>query len=191
MTFTGILVLSVGLSMDAMAVAAARGLAASRLRVGHAVRVGLCFGAFQAVMPLIGYAIGDELGAYVEAWDHFIAFGLLSALGLKMLHEARTAGEEDLGHDDAALFSPRTLVVLGIATSVDALAAGLTFPILHAPLVKTLITIFFTTALLSGAGLYLGRRFGALLGKRLDVFGGLMLIALGTKILVEHLQQHG
>jgi putative Mn2+ efflux pump MntP len=140
-------------------------------------------------MPLLGFIIGARFGRYVAAWDHFIAFGLLTALGLKMLHEARNAGEDEIGHDDDALFSARTLVVLGIATSIDAFVVGVTLPMLNAPLVLSLVTIGVTTALLSALGLYLGRRFGAMLGKRLDAFGGLVLIALGTKILVEHLSQ--
>lgn len=188
MPFLAILALSVGLAMDATAVAAARGLAATRLRPRHALEVGLCFGGFQAVMPLIGYAVGARFGRYVAAWDHFIAFGLLCALGLKMLNDARSAGEETLTHDDGALFSLRTLLLLGVATSIDALAVGVTLPMLNAPLALTIVTIFVTTAALSALGLYLGRHFGAMLGKRLDVFGGLVLIGLGTKILFEHLR---
>lgn len=188
MRFTAILTLAVGLAMDATAVAAARGLAAKDLRPRHAIEVGLCFGGFQAAMPLLGWLIGARVGHLVAAWDHYIAFALLSGLGVKMLYDARDAGEEALEHDDRVLFSAKALAVLGLATSIDAFAVGLTLPMLGAPLVLSLVTIGVTTALLSALGLYLGRRFGALLGKRLDVFGGLVLIGLGTKILIEHLR---
>lgn len=184
-----LLTLAVALAMDATAVAAARGLAARRLRTRHVLEVAVCFGGFQALMPLLGYVVGDRFGHHVAAWDHYVAFVLLGGLGLKMLHEARGAGEDAdaLPHDDAVLFAPRTLVLLGIATSVDAFAAGLTLPMLGVPLVTSIATIGATTALLSALGLHLGRRFGRMVGPRLDAFGGVVLIGLGTKILIEHL----
>lgn len=143
-------------------------------------------------MPLAGWKLGKKLGPLVQAWDHWIAFALLGAIGGKMLWEAyaeadepSTATTEDSGEQ---AFRIKVLFVLAVATSIDAFAAGITLPILGAPLVLSLATIGVTTAILSTLGLFAGRRFGALLGKRLDVVGGLVLIALGTKILVEHLR---
>jgi manganese efflux pump family protein len=180
---TGILLLAVGLAMDATAVAAARGLAVPRIRLRHVVLVATLFGGFQALMPLLGWLLGRRVGPFVEAWDHWIAFGLLVAIGGKMLWEAR----EDKPPPEGELFAWRAMILLAIATSVDALAAGFTLPMLDAPIAVTLATIGVTTALLSVAGLYAGRRLGSKLGKRLDVLGGLVLIGLGTKTLVEHL----
>jgi putative Mn2+ efflux pump MntP len=185
-TFGAILLLSVGLAMDATAVSAARGIAAPRVRARHVLLVASLFGGFQALMPLLGYLLGRQLGPYVERFDHWIAFVLLAGIGAKMLYEARTADGEE-GPNQSDVFRLHVLLVLALATSIDALAAGITLPMLGAPLGLSLVTIGVTTALLSGAGLLVGRRFGASLGKRLDVAGGLVLIGLGTKTLIEHL----
>jgi len=186
--FPSIFVLALGLSMDAMAVAAARGLATPHVRGRHVAQIALFFGGFQALMPLLGWMIGASLGEHVRAWDHWIAFVLLCAIGLKMLWDARPGApepDEEAAPSDA--FAPRVLLVLAIATSIDALAAGVTLPMLEAPMLLSLVTIGLTTAVLSAVGLLVGRRFGAMLGKRLDVIGGLALMGLGTKILIEHL----
>jgi len=184
-----ILTLSVGLAMDATAVSAARGCAARSVHTRDVLRVALFFGGFQALMPGIGWCLGASLGSQVSAWDHWIAFGLLGAIGGKMLWEARGDGkpaspEAGSGID---LFATRVLLVLAVATSIDALAAGITLPMLDAPLLFSLAAIGVITAALSAVGVLVGRRFGDVLGRRLDVFGGLVLIALGTKILLEHL----
>jgi putative Mn2+ efflux pump MntP len=186
MGFGAIFLLSVGLAMDATAVAAARGLSARRILPRHVLLVALLFGGFQAFMPLLGWLVGSHLGPVVERFDHWIAFVLLGGIGAKMLHDAY-AGEADEAPRPEDLFRLGILLVLALATSIDALAVGVTLPILGAPLLLSLITIGVTTALLSGAGLLLGRRFGAKLGKRLDIAGGLVLIGLGTKILIQHL----
>jgi manganese efflux pump family protein len=187
MSFGAILLLSLGLAMDATAVSAARGLAVSRILPRHVALVALFFGGSQALMPWLGWIVGSQFGVAVEAWDHWIAFALLAAIGGKMLWDARTAEEdaEDVGEGDPFGFA--VMFALAIATSIDALAVGITLPMLDAPLLLSLATIGVTTALASVTGLFAGRHFGALLGKRLDVFGGLLLIGLGTKILIEHL----
>ena len=191
MTFTGLLLLAFGLAMDATAVAAARGMTVPVIRMRHVLLVAGLFGGFQALMPLIGWLIGAELGPYVQAWDHWIAFVLLAAIGGKMLWEARGQVDEQAELPAATrktdTFALKVMVVLAIATSIDALAVGFTLPMLGAELAPALVTIGVTTALLSVAGLYAGRKLGALLGKRLDVIGGLVLIGMGTKILIEHL----
>jgi putative Mn2+ efflux pump MntP len=149
--------------------------------------VAIFFGGFQALMPLLGWIAGSQIGPWVEAWDHWIAFVLLGAIGGKMLWEARSTKRADPPSDDD-LFGIKVLFVLGVATSIDALAAGITLPMLNAPLALSLVTIGTTTAFLSALGLFAGRRFGAALGGRLEVAGGIVLIGLGAKILVQHLR---
>lgn len=187
-SFGAILFLSLGLAMDATAVSTARGLAVPKILPKHVVLVALFFGGFQALMPLVGWLLGSRVGPLVQAWDHWIAFTLLGAMGAKVLWEARRgAAECEEGTRGADLFGFKVMLLLAIATSVDALAAGFTLPILNAPFLLSLVTIGLTTALLSALGLFVGRHFGALLGRRLDVVGGLVLVGLGTKILIEHL----
>jgi putative Mn2+ efflux pump MntP len=186
--FGEILLLAVGLAMDATAVAAARGLAVPVVRPRHMALVALFFGGAQALMPLLGWLVGARVGPLVQAWDHWIVFVLLSALGGKMVYEALAGDDDDDGESaEADPFALRVMLVLAVATSIDALAVGFTLPMMDAPLVLSLLTIGVTTALLSVVGLLVGRRFGALLGPRLDLAGGLVLILLGAKVLVEHL----
>jgi putative Mn2+ efflux pump MntP len=182
-----VLALSVGLAMDAMAVSAARGLAAPRLRARHFVTVAGFFGGFQAAMPLGGWLLGKEVGPYVAAWAHWIAFALLAGIGLKMLLEARKGESLPEGATERELFGVRVMLVLAVATSIDAFAAGLTLPLIDAPPALSLASIGITTGALSALGLWAGRRFGALFGRRLDAFGGLVLVGLGVKILLERL----
>lgn len=186
MGFGSILVLALGLAMDATAVCAARGCAAPRIRARHVLLVALFFGGFQALMPLLGWLLGHGVGPLVQAWDHWIAFVLLAAIGGKMLWEARSADKAE-PEANANLFGLRVLLLLAIATSIDALAVGFTLPMLNAPLGLSLVTIGVTTAITSAAALCVGRRFGDALGNRPDLVGGVVLIGLGTKILIEHL----
>jgi putative Mn2+ efflux pump MntP len=187
MSFGGIFLLAVGLSMDAMAVAATRGLALQRIRVRHVALVAGFFGGFQALMPLLGYLLGNRLGPAIEAWDHWVVFALLGGIGAKMLWEAlHHDGTEPVASETDA-FDLRVLLALAIATSIDALAAGFALPLLGAPLVLSIAVIGITTAVLSGVGLFAGQRFGATLGRRLDVLGGLTLLGLGAKTLIQHL----
>ena len=185
MSFASILLLAIGLAMDATAVAAARGLAAPQAPWSDALRLALLFGAFQAGMPLLGWMAGARIGPWIAAWDHWIAFALLAGIGGKMLWEAFRGDEE--ASPEGGSFRLRALLLLAVATSIDALAVGVTLPLLRAPLPLTIATIGVTTALLSLAGVYAGRRFGARLGRHLDAFGGLVLIGIGARILVQHL----
>jgi manganese efflux pump family protein len=187
MNFGSILLLAFGLSMDAAAVSAARGLAVPKILPRHVFSVALFFGGFQALMPLLGWLIGKQLGDLVQAWDHWLAFGLLGGIGGKMLWEAFSASDEREEAKAADPFALRLMLVLAVATSIDALAVGVTLPVLRAPVLLSVVTIGVTTALLSILGLFAGRRFGELLGRRLDIAGGLVLIGLGVKILIEHL----
>ena len=183
MSFGQILLIAVGLAMDATAVAAARGFAANEVRGLEVVSMALLFGLAQALMPTLGWALGASAGPWVSAIDHWIAFGVLGALGVKMLREAAHF-EEQTPSRGVGL---RVMLGLALATSIDALAVGLTLPLLNAPFALSIVTIGVVTTLLSALGGVLGRRFGSLLGKRLDVFGGLVLILIGCKILIEHL----
>lgn len=186
MGLPSIVMLAVGLAMDAAAVSAAKGLALPAIRARHAVLVALFFGGFQALMPLLGWLIGTRVGPLVEQWAHWIAFTLLCAIGGKMLWEARAADGDSAAGTSATTdpMAPGGMLVLAVATSVDALAVGVTLPMLNAPLVLSVLIIGVTTALLSIAGLFAGRKFGALLGRRLDAVGGLVLVGLGVKILL-------
>ena len=186
MTFGSILLLAVGLAMDATAVAAARGMAVSRVRVKHALLVAGFFGGFQALMPLLGWLFGARLEAVLGRWDHWLAAALLAGVGGKMLWEARHADGERVVPGDEEVFGLKVMLALAVATSIDAWAVGITLPILGAPLVPSLVVIGITTAVLSVLGLILGRRFGAALGKRLDVLGGLVLVGMAVKLVLEH-----
>lgn len=188
MSLTSIVVLAFGLSMDAMAVAAARGFALREVRVRHVALIAGFFGGFQALMPLLGWLVGSSVGSAIGAWDHWLIFAILGGIGAKMIWEALKAGEPGAaGQSESRGFDLRTLLVLAIATSIDALAAGFTLPLLNAPLLLSLATIGFTTAALSALGLLMGHRFGTALGSRMDALGGLVLLGLALKTLFEHL----
>jgi len=190
-SFGAILTLAIGLAMDATAVAAARGLAARSVRFRHALLIALFFGGSQALMPLLGWGIGGLVGDRVAAWDHWIAFVLLGGIGAKMLWEARPQEDAASAPDRGDPFGLRLLALLAFATSIDAFAVGITLPMLHAPLALSLATIGLVTAVLSGAAVFVGRRFGARFGRRLDAIGGVVLVGLGVKILIEHLRGGG
>jgi putative Mn2+ efflux pump MntP len=182
-----ILLLAFGLSMDATAVAAARGLAVRQIRLKHVALVAAFFGGFQGLMPLLGWLVGAQVGRAIEAFDHWIVFLVLGGIGAKMLWDARQSDEAEPEISEQEAFRPRVLLMLAIATSIDALAAGFTLQIMRAPLLESALSIGVTTAVLSALGLFLGHRLGSALGKRLDVLGGVVLIALGAKTLFEHL----
>ena len=187
MQFGAILAISVGLAMDATAVSAARGMAVPRVRPRHALLVALFFGGFQALMPVLGWLVGSRIGPLVEAWDHWIAFVLLGAIVAKMLWESLDAKTAETPRSERELFGFKVMLLLAIATSIDALAVGITLPMLDAPFALSVATIGVTTAVLCVAGLIVGRRAGAMFGRRLDFLGGLILIGVGTMILIEHL----
>lgn len=178
------LFLAFALAMDAFAVALAQG-ARFRPGVRGALAIACTFGAFQAVMPLVGWGIGAAAFAYIAALDHWIAFGLLTILGLRMLGGDAGAGEAGAGEAARAL-TGRALAVAGVATSIDALAAGITLPALGAAPLTAAALIGGVTFGLSGAGVWLGRAAGAALGPWAERAGGMILIALGVKILAEH-----
>src|SRR5678816_1975814 len=181
MTFGSIVALAVGLAMDATAVSAARGMAVPKIRPRHVALVALFFGGFQALMPVVGWLVGSRIGPLVEAWDHWIAFVLLAAVGAKMLWESRDPKMAAANRSEDDLFGLRVMLVLAVATSIDALAVGITLPMLDAPFALSVVTIGVTTAVMCVAGLLLGRRAGAMLGRRLDL--SLIHISEPTRLL--------
>jgi Predicted membrane protein len=174
---------AVGLSMDAFAVAICKGVAIKKVRLQDCLLVGAWFGGFQALMPLIGYLLGVGFKQQIEAFDHWIAFALLSVIGINMIRDAFSKGEDGA---DASL-KPRKMVVLAIATSIDALAVGVTFALLSVNIWLAITLIGICTFLLSAIGVKIGNVFGEKYKSKAELAGGVILILLGSKILIEHL----
>ena len=170
--------------MDAFAVSIAKGLALHRPCARHYGSVALWFGGFQALMPLVGYFLGIHFAPIVECCDHWIAFVLLAIIGGKMIYDTLRGGEEDTTGAD---FRLRTMFVLAVATSIDALAIGISLAFLKVDIWSAVATIGVTTALFSAFGLHLGNIFGNRFEKKAQIAGGVILILLGVKILLEHL----
>ena len=175
--------IAVGLSMDAFAVSVCKGLSVRRARAVHMLCVGLYFGGFQALMPTVGYLLGTQFAGLIERVDHWIAFALLGFIGMNMAREALHHEEE---HLDAS-FSARAMVPLAIATSIDALATGVTFAFLRVSIIPAVAFIGVTTFVFSALGLGIGHLFGAKYKTGAELFGGAVLILMGCKILLEHL----
>ena len=182
MTLIELFILAVGLSMDAMAVSICKGLSVSRAEQKHLLTVGLYFGGFQALMPLLGYGLGVHFQVFVESIDHWIAFVLLGIIGVNMIREAREAESEELD----SCFSARSMLPLAVATSIDALAVGITFAFLQVQIVPAVSLIGITTFCLSAIGLVIGNTLGANSKSKAEWVGGIVLICIGTKILLEH-----
>ena len=176
--------LALALSMDATAVAAGHAVTGMSRRTG--LKLALSFGIFQAGMAALGWLLGHTAKDFVEQWDHWIAFGLLGAIGGKMLYEALKGGDDD-AEKPAERLGLKTIVILSIATSIDALAAGVTLPLINFVPAGSLALIGVLTFALSALGAELGASLGARFGKRLEILGGLTLIAIGTKTLLDHL----
>ena len=175
--------IAVGLSMDAFAVSVCKGLSVRKAEFKHSLCVGLYFGGFQALMPLIGYLLGTQFESFIVSIDHWIAFILLGFIGSNMIREAMSKDEEQL--DDS--FSVKTMITLAIATSIDALAMGVTFAFLRVNIVYAVLFIGVITFVLSAIGLKVGNVFGAKYKSKAELMGGIVLILMGTKILLEHL----
>lgn len=174
---------AIGLAMDAVAVSISSGLSVREVKFSQALKMALCFGLFQAVMPLLGYLAGAQFRGQLEAYDHWVAFLLLGFLGVKLIRDAAQAGEEKL-HSP---FRTNKLLVLGVATSLDALAVGVSFSLLEAGLMETVGIIGAVTFALCLPAVWFGAKLGKSMAKRADMLGGVILIGIGTKILVEHL----
>ena len=173
--------------MDAVAVSVSAGIArGSRATWGEAFRMAAVFGLFQALMPAIGYGAGAFFRDAIEAYDHWVAFGLLALVGGHMIKESFETGEERLPGDP---FSPKRLLLLGFATSIDALAVGLTLALIELPLALSVSVIGFVTFALCLPAVHMGARLGSRLAHRAEFVGGLVLVAIGANILYQHL--HG
>ena len=187
MSFLELLLVGVGLSMDACAVAICQGLCMPKLNLRHAGVIGLFFGGFQALMPLIGWFLGSQFSGYIQKFDHWVAFVLLAFIGGNMIREALGPEEEKTACAVGDRLHFKQLCLMAIATSIDALAVGVTFAFLEVNLVPAVLIIGCTTFGLSVAGVAVGNFFGARYKKRAELTGGLILVLLGAKILLEHL----
>lgn len=177
--------LGFGLAMDATAVSIGKGLSLDRVRPVHAIKAGMWFGGFQALMPVVGYFLGVSFSGFVASVDHWICFALLLLIGLNMIREALSGEDEDID----ASFAPRTMFLLAIATSIDALVVGVTLAFAGANIWLAAAIIGIVTFALSFAGLYLGRVIGSRFSSKAGLLGGLVLIAIGVKTLIEHLME--
>lgn len=179
-----IVLIGVGLSMDAFAVSICKGLSTQRLQLRHYLIIGAWFGGFQALMPTIGYFLGSTFEQYITSFDHWVAFILLGAIGANMIKESFSKEEANSNSS----FSCKTMLLMALATSIDALAVGITFALLpevNVPLAVTLIGVI--TFALSAVGLKVGNVFGARYQAKAELLGGIILILIGLKILLEHL----
>lgn len=176
-----IFIIAVGLSMDAFAVSICKGLSVKKLKLKHALIAGLYFGGFQMGMPLIGYFLGKQFEWLIIGIDHWIAFVLLGLIGANMIKESFEKDEEL-----NAKFNPKTMLPLAVATSIDALAVGVTFACLRVEIISAASLIGVTTFLLSAIGVKIGNVFGCKFESKAKFAGGLVLVLIGTKILLEH-----
>ena len=178
-----IVLIAIGLAMDAFAVSIAKGITVKNNRHKSAILLSTFFGGFQMLMPLIGWVAGIGLKDLIVGIDHWIAFGLLSFIGVKMLHESTK--DRDTGKEDGVKLS--SILILAVATSIDALMVGFSFAFLGTSILLPISTIGTVTFLLSFVGFFFGSRLGKVFGKKIEIVGGIILIAIGVRILVEHL----
>ncbi len=179
-----LLLIAFGLAMDAFAVSISNGTTIKHQRTNHALRIGIFFGSFQALMPLIGWSAGLNLRDLISGVDHWIAFGLLTFIGCKMIYESK---KMDAREKEAKPLNRPTLLMLSIATSIDALAVGISFAFLQISIVTPILVIGVVTFALSFLGVLTGSKIGHFFEKKIEILGGLILIGIGVKILIEHL----
>jgi putative Mn2+ efflux pump MntP len=182
MGYLELLIIAIGLSMDAFAVAIAKGLSVQRITLRHSLCVGSWFGGFQGLMPLIGFYLGGTFSKYVDSVDHWIAFLLLALIGMNMIRES--CSREKVTPDPD--FSARAMFLMAVATSIDALAVGVSFAFLSVEIWSAVATIGVTTFLLSIIGLKIGNIFGCRYKSKAEFMGGAVLLLLGIKIFIEH-----
>ena len=184
MGFIEIFLIGIGLSMDAFAVAVCKGLKMHKINLKQTAVISLFFGGFQALMPTLGYLIGNSFDKYVEKFDHWIAFVLLGFIGGKMIVESLKGAEDE---DKSNSFDIKELFLLAIATSIDAFAVGVTFAFLKVNIVFAALLIGTTTFVISALGVFIGEKFGEVWKQKAEIFGGIILIFIGLKILLEGL----
>ena len=184
MHFVELLIIAIGFSMDAFAVSICKGLSTPKAKLRHMLIVGAWFGGFQALMPLIGYLVGTTFASYIEAFDHWVAFILLGFIGFNMIREA-LSGEAEETND---CFGAKTMFVMAIATSIDALAGGVAFALIpDINIWLTVVAIGIVTFLMSAVGVKVGNLFGARFKSRAELAGGIILVLMGIKFLLEGL----
>ncbi len=184
MDIVTVMLIAVGLAMDAFAVSITSGALLKEARVHKAFKMAFAFGFFQMLMPLAGWLAGDRARALIGGFDHYLAFALLAFVGGRMIYGSLKKGE---GRDTADPFGAGALLVLAFATSIDAFSVGMSFAFLSVSIIAPVAIIGLVTFLMSFAGIFLGERFGHLFERKIEVVGGLLLIGIGVKILIEHL----
>lgn len=186
MFFAELLLIAVGLSMDAFAVSVCKGLSLRKVQWRHMITAGLWFGFFQAAMPFSGYLLGINFRSFIESIDHWIAFVLLALIGFNMIREALSEDDENDENENSASFGYKVMLPLAVATSIDAFAVGITFSFLNEAIIPAVLTIGATTFLFSAAGVIIGNVFGTRFRSKAEIAGGIVLILIGLKILLEH-----
>ncbi len=181
------LLIAVGLSMDAFAVSVCNGLKMKKFSSVYACIIALFFGVFQAAMPIIGFFLGKGFESQIKAFDHWIAFGLLAVIGINMIREALGKDDESVCACGGYTLNLKELTLMAVATSIDALAVGITFAVLEVPIFTAAPIIGIITFIISFGGVFLGNRFGASYKEKAELAGGIILVLIGTKILLEHL----
>lgn len=181
MSILEIIISSIGLGMDAFAVAVGIGLSMKEFKIKNGLIVGLYFGIFQALMPLIGYKIGSYFEKIIITIDHWVIFALLSIIGINMIKESR---EDKLYSNDISF---KSMIPVSIATSIDALAVGITMSFLKVNIILVILSIGIITFIMSFIGVWLGNKFGSKYEKKAQILGGIILIVIGIKILIEHI----
>jgi len=179
-----IVIIAVGLAMDAFAVSIVSGSAYKQLKLRHTLRIAVFFGGFQAFMPLVGSLAGLSIKEYTAGFDHWIAFGLLSTVGIKMIYESFKIGSAEKNLDPSNIF---ILLALSVATSIDALAVGFTLSLITSSIITAVIIIGSVTFVLSYLGVSIGRKVGHFFENKIEALGAAVLIGLGVKILIQHL----
>lgn len=183
MSILEVVLIGIGLAMDAFAVSVCKGLSMNKFKADKVIIIGFYFGIFQAVMPLIGYLLGSTFQEFISSIDHWIAFVLLAFIGFNMIKETLSKKEDKI--DDSV--DIKTMVVLAIATSIDALAVGITFAFLEVNIIMSMIVIGLITFLLCIIGVIIGNKYGSKFEDKAQIIGGVVLIIIGLKILIEHL----
>jgi putative Mn2+ efflux pump MntP len=184
MDIVSVFLIATGLAMDAFAVSVASGLAEQKLRFRYAFKIAIFFGMFQAIMPVAGWLMGFGLRAYIAEVDHWVAFGLLVLVGGKMIYESFKLKEAENQSGPHGIY---VLLLLSIATSIDALAIGVSLTLINVPIMTPAVVIGIVTFVFSCSGVYIGNKFGHFFEKKIEALGGLILIGIGLKILIEHL----
>ncbi len=179
-----IFIIAFSLAMDAVAVSVSNGISIQHKRTNHAIRIGLSFGLFQAFMPILGWGFGLIVKEFISGIDHWLAFGLLGLIGFKMIYESTKIERE---RKKVLYLKLWVLLVLSLATSIDAMVVGIGFALLNISIATPVIIIGGVTSMLSFFGFFLGNKIGYYFGKRIEFLGGVILIAIGVKILIDHI----